>query len=599
MRLVGQSRPAVLAGRALVAILLLAGTGAFAANESPADLLQHADTIKTANNSAFQDLLKQVDTQANLLSPLQLDWLAYLKAWQLGYLGDYQPAVAAFEALLAQTQDPTLRARVRISLLNDQANTSHYEEAYANLNALLDSLPQITDPTAHNLSLDVATASYNQAGQYDLALQYANLAVAEGSDGSVCRGMSEMAQALYKGGKLRVDDSRIRNGIDACGRIGDPLFANEIRMYPARLLIDQGHAADALQLLKSHDAEVLHTHSASTISDYRALMARCYLLAGDIEKAREYAQSAIDYSNKQEYSKPVADAYKVLYEAAKQQDDFENALTYHEKYVMADRAYLTDETAHTLAYQMVHQQVLDKKRQIDALNEKNRVLVLQQRVDAKSALARRLYILLLLSGLAIVALWAYRTKRSQIKFQKLARRDSLTGICNRQHFFESAQDALRYCAKDAREASVLALDLDHFKSVNDMHGHAAGDAVLKRVVAACQSRLRSIDIFGRLGGEEFAILLPDCSAVAAAQRANEMRIAIAGLPGYTEATSTVVVTASFGVATTRVCGYNLPTLLAHADTALYAAKHAGRNRVHVHRAAAEPAQTSADATGAG
>jgi diguanylate cyclase (GGDEF)-like protein len=314
-------------------------------------------------------------------------------------------------------------------------------------------------------------------------------------------------------------------------------------------------------------------------------MARCYLLTGDPDKAREYAQSAIDYG-KLAYSKPVANAYNVLYQAAKQQGDYKNALAYHEKYAAADKGFLNDTTARALAYQMVNQQVLDKKRQIDALNEKNRVLELQQEIDAKSALTKRLSILLLLSGLIIVVGWAYRTKRSQVKFQKLARRDGLTGIFNRQYFFESAEETLRYCAKSSREASILAMDLDHFKSVNDKRGHAAGDAVLKRAVAACQAHLRSVDVFGRLGGEEFAILLPDCSAVAAAQRANEMRIAIAGIPGYTEATSDVVVTASFGVATARVCGYNLPSLLAHADTALYAAKHAGRNRVNVHHAAA-------------
>jgi diguanylate cyclase (GGDEF)-like protein len=116
-----------------------------------------------------------------------------------------------------------------------------------------------------------------------------------------------------------------------------------------------------------------------------------------------------------------------------------------------------------------------------------------------------------------------------------------------------------------------------------MHGHAAGDAVLKRVVAACQARLRSIDIFGRLGGEEFAILLPDCAEAVAMQRAEEMRVAIAGLHGRADAAAGIVATASFGVATARICGYNLPTLLAHADAALYAAKRGGRNRVAVHQ----------------
>jgi diguanylate cyclase (GGDEF)-like protein len=104
------------------------------------------------------------------------------------------------------------------------------------------------------------------------------------------------------------------------------------------------------------------------------------------------------------------------------------------------------------------------------------------------------------------------------------------------------------------------------------------------VVAACQARLRSIDIFGRLGGEEFAILLPDCAEEVAVLRAEEMRTAIAGLHGRADAAAGIVATASFGVASAQACGYNLATLLAHADSALYAAKRAGRNRVAMHRA---------------
>jgi diguanylate cyclase (GGDEF)-like protein len=238
---------------------------------------------------------------------------------------------------------------------------------------------------------------------------------------------------------------------------------------------------------------------------------------------------------------------------------------------------------------MVHQRVLDKQRQLMAATNRNSVLALQQQVEAQKARTRLLYILLLLSGMLIVGGWAYRTKRSQMKFQKLARRDGLTGIFNRQHFLESAQDALRECARHAREACLMVMDLDHFKSVNDMHGHAAGDDALKRTVATCQVLLRPNDVFGRLGGEEFAILLPDCPADAARRRAESMRESIIAARREGDAAADVPVTASFGVASTRDCGYNLATLLAAADDAMYAAKRGGRNRVEVHRATVEPA----------
>jgi diguanylate cyclase (GGDEF)-like protein len=392
---------------------------------------------------------------------------------------------------------------------------------------------------------------------------------------------------LYKAGELHADDARIQSALDTCASVGDSIDGNTINLYLARTLLDANRAADALKVLQAHDAEVLASHSAALTSDFRATLARCYLLNGDLEQAIESAQSAIANANKQPFARSVVDSYDVLYQVAKHRGDDKTALAWHEKYAVAGKGYLDDVSARTLAYQMVHQHVLDNQRQLEAANDANKVLALQQTVATQKARTRLLYMLLLLSGLVIVGGWAYRTKRSQIKFQKLARRDGLTGIFNRQHFFDSAQEVLRYCARNNRAACVLVMDLDHFKSVNDMHGHAAGDDALKRAVAACQVLLRSIDVFGRLGGEEFAILLPDCPAAVARERADAMRESIAASRREGDAAADVLVTASFGVAATQDCGFNLASLLASADDAMYAAKRAGRNRVEVHHTPAE------------
>jgi diguanylate cyclase (GGDEF)-like protein len=200
----------------------------------------------------------------------------------------------------------------------------------------------------------------------------------------------------------------------------------------------------------------------------------------------------------------------------------------------------------------------------------------------------RSYIALLLTVLASIAFWLLRIKRSQLRFKRLATRDSLTGIHSRQHFVDEAELALRAAAKAARPACLLLFDLDHFKEVNDTHGHATGDLVLKRAVAACQQHLHRLDIFGRLGGEEFAILLPDCTAALALQRAERIRQAIAATPLWGE-TRHVVISASFGIASTDRSGYELRQLVIDADNALYRAKRDGRNRVVYEDADGKPA----------
>jgi tetratricopeptide (TPR) repeat protein len=137
------------------------------------DLLKHADNIKTSNNTEFLQIVQGLDRESSRFSGTQHAWLDYLKAWQLGYTGDYEAAVPALKAVITETADPTLRVRAQISLINDQALTSHYGEAYAGLSELLDIQPQVADKDARMLVFAVAALLYNEAGQYDLALNYA------------------------------------------------------------------------------------------------------------------------------------------------------------------------------------------------------------------------------------------------------------------------------------------------------------------------------------------------------------------------------------------------------------------------------------------
>lgn len=122
------------------------------------------------------------------------------------------------------------------------------------------------------------------------------------------------------------------------------------------------------------------------------------------------------------------------------------------------------------------------------------------------------------------------------------------------------------------------LDLDHFKLVNDTYGHAIGDAVLKRATATCRQQLRPVDLFGRLGGEEFGILLPECPAEQGLVIANCIRAAIEAAPVDIDG-HVVPYSASIGVACTRVSGYAVQRIRREADAALYRAKNTGRNRV--------------------
>lgn len=164
------------------------------------------------------------------------------------------------------------------------------------------------------------------------------------------------------------------------------------------------------------------------------------------------------------------------------------------------------------------------------------------------------------------------------ELEQLATIDALTGLANRRHLLELAEREVRRADRHDRPLAVLLLDLDDFKRVNDTRGHAAGDAALHAFAALCRSAVRTIDLVGRLGGEEFAIVMPDTEAPGALLVAERIRLAAAQTPVRHDS-GEFIVTVSIGVAIRS--GEGTDRLFARADKALYAAKHAGRNTVIV------------------
>lgn len=175
-------------------------------------------------------------------------------------------------------------------------------------------------------------------------------------------------------------------------------------------------------------------------------------------------------------------------------------------------------------------------------------------------------------------------KKYAVEMERLASLDPLTGVFNRRRFLEGGSEALSRCKRYGSKLSLLILDVDHFKRINDTFGHAAGDEALRALSGKCIAMLRECDLFGRLGGEEFGVLLPETDANGAAEVAGRMRQAAEDMLIRFE-DETVHMTISIGAASYRDGDDGFDALLRRADTALYQAKDAGRNRVVVSHAA--------------
>ncbi|MBK1681464.1 GGDEF domain-containing protein [Rhodocyclus tenuis] len=171
-----------------------------------------------------------------------------------------------------------------------------------------------------------------------------------------------------------------------------------------------------------------------------------------------------------------------------------------------------------------------------------------------------------------------RMRASHEKLHHMATHDTLTGVMNARAYYSACEQMILLGRRHGTPFSVLFVDLDHFKSVNDMHGHAAGDAVLKAVAGALRTSIRTSDALGRVGGEEFSIFLPDTDLLGALQLAETIRRGIEQLMPVIES-GPLRISASIGVAECSDRGQSMQEIQRQADAAMYAAKQQGRNRV--------------------
>jgi diguanylate cyclase (GGDEF)-like protein len=163
---------------------------------------------------------------------------------------------------------------------------------------------------------------------------------------------------------------------------------------------------------------------------------------------------------------------------------------------------------------------------------------------------------------------------------QLATHDMLTELYNRRHFIEMADKEIARALRHQRPLALCIVDVDLFKPINDRHGHIAGDEVLRQIASLVKQHVRSDDIAARIGGEEFAVMLPESDAAVASQFAERLRNAVADT-GFAPGGEAQRITVSIGISTLSGTRTSRPSLMAAADAALYRAKDDGRNRVCV------------------
>ncbi len=571
----------------LLLSLSLGICGQALAQSKSSALLHEADVVRSANPAKFAELLERAQAQEQSFSVAEKELFNYLQAWKTAYTGHSTEAIVLFKRTIATATDLNLALRARASLLNVLLIAKRPEEAFLELAPMQDLLPKATDAQAIDQGLMTAALMHILVAQYDLGIAYTDRVMKSSHDpATLCKAGQVKVDALYRSKQLPASIEFVQQVLNQCETAGEAIFANFVRISLARSLLDSGDAKAAMSLLQAHREAALATRYPRLISDYQAATALVLLQLNRLTEARDAAGMAVRESTKDEYSEPLVNAYRVLYQVASKLQDLAAALHFHELYAAADKGYLTEFSARQMAFQLVMQQTQSAKTENEALNKQNKVLQLQDQLKGKTVEAFRLYLALLLLSMAFVAFWAYKTKRLQMHFMKLSRLDSLTGLSNRPYLIETGMQLLEKAQKQNSYVALVIMDLDHFKQVNDLHGHAVGDVVLKNAVQAVLEHLGPKDIFGRLGGEEFGIVLVETNLDACIALTDRCRASVAMVRTQVKG-NPLQVTASFGIASSTDSGYLWRDLVTQADVALYRAKHQGRNCV-VHVAVAKP-----------
>ena len=561
--------------------ILLALNLAVQGEQSIDSLLSDADRVRSSKFDEFSSVLSKLDARKSEFSVEQGHYFNFLNSYKLAYQGRHKKARQSYLSVIDQSSDPTLVFRARISLVNLLVLLRLDVEGLKELELALSSLESVSDRDVRHQGMVIASVAYNRVEQHDLAMSYSTRLINDSpNDRNLCGGYQTLAEASYYSGKLSLDSDIFTEGLTTCERLDEILIANFIRVYQARLMIDSGEMSPALEILEGNLPAVEATKYPRLMSEFYAALAAIYCDLGRALECEENAIAAIDVSRDFEYSRTVAKAYELLSDISSRRGDFRNAVEYHKRYAAADKAHINDVTAKQLAYQLGVLQAEEQKREIQLLNNQNEVLRLEQALAKKATQNTRLVIILLALLTMFIIAWALRMRYNQNRFRRISQMDDLTGVNNRHHFFELSNDALMQGKRMDKECSLILLDMDHFKLINDNYGHPAGDKVLKHVMKICSEYARNNDIIGRLGGEEFAVLLPGCDMEKARYIAEQYRRKIAE-SDFSEQGYDFTISASLGVSSTRNSGYELKRLISDADVMMYAAKQRGRNQVAV------------------
>ena len=512
--------------------------------------------------------------------------LAY--ASSLGYQGKHEERVRVVESVIGQVKTPTMRARFLYELIDANAALGRYEVALQAMNESILLLPSIEKARTKIVILQGALSLLESLHAYAEALEFAERIYAMRGNGmgtyAACVGLTDKVELNFRRNSSSLARSLVPMALQACDADGNQLFSLIVKALAAIDSVDSGQHTQGLSTgLPLLQELSTHSQGSDYVPQLQEALARAYLKTGNLERAQHFGLLAFERAQAGRVLLLQEKTSETMAAIKRAQGQLAAAIRYYDINLALKRRVLDDQVQKNLAYQRVKFDTQDKANQLALLEQKNANLRMEKTLQERQYENLILFMTLGLVLLAILGAWLVRTLGRMDTFRRSAQVDALTQVSNRAHFVASAQQIFR---NHRQTISLVLFDLDHFKHINDHFGHATGDWVLRAVCAAIQSHLRKTDLFGRLGGEEFALCLTGFTPDEVLQLAERCRVAILSIDTQPSG-HLFTITSSLGIATRDVNEHtSYEELLVAADKALYVSKNQGRNRVSVYRPSA-------------
>ncbi|WP_160053734.1 GGDEF domain-containing protein [Shewanella litoralis] len=561
-------------------MLLLSNAVIANANEVDAELDTAENFMHTDTQSAIATL-DSLLSQESELSNNQKSRLYMLISVKHLYLAEYNKADIALERALSFNPPDDILTRIYLYKVTVSIGLKDYKQAFTQLETNLARIHNYQDNSIKIATYNRLLNVYLELEAYDEMLRISQLAL-ELNQGknpkNQCYSMLYYSVANLRLKQLEQASSLFSDTEQYCAEQGFPLIA--VMSVKGRAIVAYEEAdykrAETLFLTALEDYQKFKFEVE--INEIHSYLGMTYFYLGRFQQAKFFADKVNQLPiapNNLLVKKRVNEALSLV---AGKQGQYDKAYQYQVVANALSLQILNEQKVKENAYQMARFDSVEKNRENNSLMQDHELLMQQKDLFMKDKSSSIMFSTLLVGvsvGLLLLLISAW-LQRNQ--FMKQAQRDGLTGIYNRRTGQELAEVEFIEAQTVSEPFSVLLMDLDLFKNINDQFGHATGDWTLKKVTSVIEGMIRANDIFTRMGGEEFAIFMPKQDQAAAAAFAELVRIEICGInTRYSGHDFTITV--SCGVSTASKDDLSLDPLIQRADLALYSAKNNGRNCV--------------------